>query len=70
MSCCGARRQAFKAWLVSRPIRLRFIAAGVFQSNGAATGRTYLASETAPEVEIDPRDAKQILATGKFVVVR
>ena len=69
MSCCGRRRQAYKAWLVPRSIRLRFVGGGTFEARGATTGRTYVASEAEREVEVDPRDAKEILQSGRFEIM-
>lgn len=68
MSCCGKRRQAFKAWLLPRPIRLRFIGQGTAEVRGAGTGKPYVFSETLREIEVDPRDAKQILQVPDFAL--
>jgi hypothetical protein len=68
MSCCGQRRQAHKAWLAPRPVRLRFVGTGTLEARGAATGRTYAASERAPQVEVDGRDARDLVKSGQFVV--
>jgi hypothetical protein len=68
MSCCGKRRQAFKAWLAPRPIRLRFLGEGTAEIKGAGTGKPYVFSENAREIEVDPRDAKQILQSAGFAL--
>jgi hypothetical protein len=67
MSCCGNKRQAFKAWLKPRPVRLRFLGAGVIALKGAVTGTPYMASQTAREIEVDPRDAGDLVQHGVFV---
>lgn len=69
MSCCGGRRQAYKAWLVPRPVRLRFLGEGKIEAKGTMTGTPYRASESNREIEVDPRDASAFLRDGKFVVV-
>ena len=68
MSCCGKRRQAHKAWLMPRPVRLRFVGEGTGEVRGAGTGKPYVFSETLREIEVDPRDAKQILLGAGFVL--
>ena len=70
MSCCGQRRQANKAWLQPRPIRLRYVGRGLVEARGAATGRNYVVSESAPEVDVDARDARELMKSGLFVVAR
>ena len=68
MSCCGKRRQAYKAWLMPRPIRLRFLGQGTAEVKGAGTGKPYVFSETLREIEVDPRDARQILQVPDFAL--
>jgi hypothetical protein len=68
MSCCGKRRQAYKAWLMPRPIRLRFLGQGTAEVKGAGTGKPYVFTETLREIEVDPRDAKQILQVPDFAL--
>lgn len=68
MSCCGKKRQAHKAWLMPRPVRLRFLGQGTAEVKGPGTGKPYVFSEAAREVEVDPRDAKQILQVPSFVM--
>jgi hypothetical protein len=67
MSCCGNKRQAFKAWLTPRPVRLRFLGAGSITLKGAFTGNAYMASESSREIEVDPRDAGEFVLHGAFV---
>ncbi len=67
MSCCGNKRRAHKAWLTARPVRLRFQGAGAIALRGAVTGRAYTASESTPEIEVDPRDAGGFLEDGLFI---
>lgn len=66
MSCCGNKRQAFKAWLKPRPVRLRFLGAGAIALKGAVTGTPYMASESTREIEVDPRDAGGLVHDGLF----
>lgn len=70
MSCCGQRREAYKAWLQPHPIRLRFLGDGTFEFRGPFSGTTYSASETTREIEVDPRDAREVVQSGRFTVVR
>jgi hypothetical protein len=51
-----------------RPIRLRFLGQGTAEVRGAGTGKPYVFSETLREIEVDPRDAKQILLGAGFVL--
>ena len=67
MSCCGKKRQAHRAWLAPRPVRLRFQGAGAIAFTGALTGKPYTASESSREIDVDPRDAAAILQDGLFV---
>ncbi|HEY3628593.1 MAG TPA: hypothetical protein VGL00_20060 [Terracidiphilus sp.] len=67
MSCCGKKRQAYKAWLKPRPIRLRYIGAGTVAFTGLATGKAYFVSESAPEIDVDPNDASGLLRDGLFI---
>ena len=68
MSCCGRRRQAYKAWLAPRPVRLRFLGEGEAEVKGAGTGKSYLFSETAREMDVDPSDARGMLGGPEFVL--
>ncbi|HWG21051.1 MAG TPA: hypothetical protein VG225_11035 [Terracidiphilus sp.] len=70
MGCCGQRRQAYKAWLAPRPVRLRFVGTGTAEAKGVTTGKMYVVSESAPEVEVDGRDAREMVQSGLFVVER
>jgi hypothetical protein len=70
MSCCGQRRQAHKAWLAPRPVRMRFVGTGAMEARGAVTGRTYAASERAPDIDVDARDARELVKSGQFEVAR
>ena len=67
MSCCGNKRQAYRTWLMPRPVRLRFLGAGAIALKGAATGKPYAASESTREIEVDPRDASELVRHGVFV---
>jgi len=60
-------RGAQKARQVNRPVRLRFIGAGTIALKGPVTGKPYLASESAREIEVDPRDADEFVQSGVFV---
>ncbi len=66
MSCCGKKRHAHRAWLMPRPVRLRFLGAGTIELKGAATGKSYVASEGAREIDVDPRDANGLVQGGRF----
>jgi len=68
--CCGQRRQANKAWLQPRPVRLRYVGRGPVEARGAATGRMYTASEKAPDLNVDARDAQELVKSRQFVVAR
>jgi hypothetical protein len=68
MSCCGRRRQAYKAWLAPRPVRLRFLGEGAAEVTGAGTGKSYLFSAAAREMDVDPRDAREMLRGSEFVL--
>ena len=49
-----------------RPVRLRFVGEGTIEIKGAMTGRSYVASENAREIDVDPRDASGLLQGGRF----
>jgi hypothetical protein len=66
MSCCGKKRQAYRAFLVPRPVRLRFVGDGTVEIKGATTGKSYVASRNAREIDVDPRDASGLLQGGRF----
>jgi len=68
MSCCGRRRQTYKAWMVSRPVRLRFLGEGTIQVRGNSTGKSYVFTETEREMDVDPRDARGLLQEGSITV--
>ena len=70
MSCCGQRRKAHRAWLESRPVRMLFVGEGRVEAKGKVTGRSYVVSESAREIEVDARDARNFLEGGRFAVVR
>jgi len=67
MSCCGKKRQAHRAWLMPRPVRLRFEGSGTIALRGAITGKPYTATESTREIDVDPRDAGAFLQDGIFV---
>jgi hypothetical protein len=69
MGCCGQRR-ANKAWLAPRPVRLRFVGMGTAEATGMGTGKMYVASDRAPEIEVDARDARDLVQSGMFVIAR
>ncbi|HEY2859735.1 MAG TPA: hypothetical protein VGJ21_15045 [Terracidiphilus sp.] len=69
MSCCGQRR-ANKAWLAPRPVRMRYLGAAPVETKGGVTGRMYAASERTPHIEVDARDARELLKSGQFEVMR
>jgi hypothetical protein len=51
-----------------RPVRLRFLGEGTTEVKGIGTGKPYVFSETAREIDVDPRDARQILQGPSFVM--
>ncbi len=68
MSCCGSRRKAHKAWLISRPVRLRYLGEQSAQVIGNGTGTTYSFTSTEREADVDARDAPALLQTKSFLV--
>jgi hypothetical protein len=68
MSCCGSRRRAHRAWMVARPVRLRYLGDESTQVIGNATGRPYSFTTVAREMDVDPHDAQGLLQTQSFVV--
>jgi hypothetical protein len=72
MSCCGRRRRAHKAWLMSRPVRLRFLGEfageGAIEVKGSVTGKPYVFSEETREMAVDPRDAGGFLQQRSFAL--
>ena len=66
MSCCGKKRQEYRAWLSPRPVRLRFLGTGTIELKGATTGKSYVVSKDAREIEVDPRDASGLVQSGRF----
>jgi hypothetical protein len=68
MSCCGSRRKAHKAWLISRPVRLRYLGEQSAQVIGKATGTTYSFTAIERERDVDARDALGLLQTQCFLV--
>ena len=66
MSCCGNKPEAYKAWLKPRPVRLRFLGTGAIALKGPVTGQPYMASESTREIEVDPRDAGELVEHGVF----
>ena len=68
MSCCGSRRKAHKAWLQSRPVRLRYLGEQWAHVIGRATGKTYLFTTGEREMDVDARDALGLLQIGSFLV--
>jgi hypothetical protein len=68
MSCCGSRRKAHKAWLISRPVRLRYVGEQSAQVIGNATGTTYSFTSMEREADVDARDAPSLLQTKNFLV--
>ena len=69
MGCCGGRRRANKAWLVPRPVRLRYLGKDPIRTVGGVTGRPYEFSSQNPESEVDARDAAELVKTSTFAVV-
>jgi hypothetical protein len=68
--CCGKRRQANRAWLQPRPVRLRFVGPVAVEARGAVTGTNYAASDRAPDLNVDARDAQELVKSGQFVVAQ
>jgi len=68
MSCCGGRRKAHKAWLISRPVRLRYLGEQSALVTGNATGTTYSFTTSERETDVDARDAPSLLQTKNFLV--
>lgn len=66
MGCCGTKRQAYRAWLSPRPVRLRFLGTGTIELKGATTGKSYVVSKETREIDVDPRDASGLLQGGRF----
>jgi hypothetical protein len=69
MSCCGGRRRAHKAWLQSRPVRLRYLGDEAAEVTGRITGRRYEFTVEEREREVDAQDALGLLQSGGFRVV-
>jgi len=61
------KQGAPKARQVDQPVRLRFIGAGTIAFRGPVTGKPYLASESAREIDVDPRDVDELIQNGVFV---
>lgn len=68
MSCCGGRRKAHKAWLVSRPVPLRYLGEGPIHVVGPITGKQYSFPTETQEIEVDAHDAPGLIQTRKFLV--
>jgi hypothetical protein len=68
MSCCGSRRKAHKAWMVSRPVRVRYLGEGSTQVVGNVSGKPYSFTTEAREMEVDAHDAEGLLQTQSFIV--
>lgn len=66
MSCCGRRRQAHKAWLIVRPVSLRYLGSVPVTVVGLVTGNEYDFSPDKPAVMVDARDAVELLRLGSF----
>lgn len=66
MSCCGGRRKAHKAWLLSRPVRLHYLGAVSVRVLGRVPGTSYEFSPASPEADVDARDAAGLLRTATF----
>jgi len=49
-------------------VRLRFVGQGRIEARGNATGRSYVASDTAREIEVDARDLSGLLQGKSFVI--
>jgi len=64
------KRQAEKASRGARPVRLRFTGTGTIAVKGPLTGKTYLASESNREIDVDPRDADEFIQSGIFSPAR
>jgi hypothetical protein len=69
MSCCGGRRRARREWLVPPPVRLRYLGRDPIQTVGLVTGQTYEFSSQSPQIEVDARDAPELLRTSTFAVI-
>lgn len=79
MNCCGQRRQALKATIVSQappkptsPVRLESIRLGYRGDSsmivrGSYTGTTYLFGAGGEGLIVDARDVPILLASGQFV---
>ena len=68
MSCCGHRRRAYKAWLLPRPVRLRSLASEPIRAVGRVTGNVYEFSSASPEMDVDARDAVELLKATDFAL--
>jgi len=49
---------------------MRFVGEGRIEAKGNVTGRSYVASDSAREIEVDARDARNFLEGGRFAVMR
>ena len=66
MSCCGSRRQAYKAWLVPRPVTVRYFGSERITTVGRVTGNRYDFSPDTAIVAVDGRDAAELLRLPEF----
>ena len=77
MSCCGSRRKAHKAWLISRPVRLRYVG----EQSAQVIGNGLVPVNTGPvipaglslgivklAVRLMPGPASVAAATGRLIV--
>jgi hypothetical protein len=69
MSCCGQRRRAHKAWLLARPVSVRYLATEPIRAVGQVTGNFYEFSSATPELYVDARDVAALLDTASFARV-
>jgi hypothetical protein len=49
---------------------MRYLGAAPVETKGGVTGRMYAASERTPHIEVDARDARELLKSGQFEVMR
>ena len=79
MSCCGQRRTAWRQPErtaaaapapqppdLSNPTRVAFTGAEPIVVRGASTGLTYAFPAQSRGLDVDARDAVELLATGRF----
>ena len=67
MSCCGDRR-AKRAWLLPNFVRLRYLGNERARIVGYISGAIYEFSEQDPEIDVDARDAAELIKSPSFVL--